>query len=80
MAKPLLDIHGVRRPGCEYPVVLKVAMDDGTVQEYALVNDVSPCFKRSQDILTESISISIGYQFKPKKRRNRTHRGSECGR
>ena len=74
MAKPLLDIHCVTRPGCKYPVALKVAMEDGTVQEYTLNCNSIPYFHRSQDILAESIQISIGYQYRPK-RKDRIHRG-----
>ncbi len=38
MANPLLNIHGEREDFCEYPTVLKVPMDDGTVQTYVLEN------------------------------------------
>lgn len=34
MAKPLLKIHCEEKPYCTYPVALKVAMDDGTIQTY----------------------------------------------
>lgn len=73
MAKPLVDVHCVTRPGCKYPVALKVAMEDGTVQEYTLNRNIEPYFNRSQDILAESIQISIGYQYRPR-RKDRIHR------
>lgn len=42
MASPLLNIHCISEIGCKYPTVLKVAMDDGTVQEYVLNAKVQP--------------------------------------
>lgn len=73
MPKPLLDIHCSDEPGCEYPTDLFVNMDDGTVQQYVLLNKTSMAFKKQWD----SLQISIGYQcnYKPKQRRkNRIHR------
>lgn len=76
MAKPLLNIHCICRNGCDYPVAVRIAMDDGTVQTYALENAVSPAFQRAKEILEESIEISVGYRFVPKqKRKRRIHRG-----
>ena len=44
MAKPLLEIHCVREPYCEYPVAVKVTMDDGTVQTYELKNKMDESY------------------------------------
>lgn len=71
MKKPLLDIHYSSEPGCEYPTTLFVNMDDGSVQQYVLLNRTDMAFKKQWD----SLQISIGYQcnYRPR-RRNRIHR------
>jgi len=74
VAKPLLDIHCINRNGCKYPVAVKIAMDDGSVQTYTLDSMPSPNVVKATEILEQSIEISIGYQYRPK-RRNRIHRG-----
>ena len=73
MPKPLLNIHSKYEPFCEYPTVLRVAMDDGTIQTYVLeskttyqFDNVMKCMKR----------MKLGYQCGyPVKRINRIHRG-----
>ena len=74
MAKPLLNIHGETEDFCDYPTVLKIPMDDGTIQTYALENkskyqfeNVMKCVRRSK----------IGYQYGGSfgKRKNRNHGG-----
>ena len=71
MARPILDIHCITEDSCEYPVAVRLLMDDHTVQTYVLENRVEPKFQK----LKESIEISIGYQYSPKPRRkNRIHR------
>lgn len=69
MPKPLLGIHSIREPYCDYPVALKVNMDDGTVQTYVLQNKTDYQFKK----VMESLDLVVGYQYRPKKknRRNR---------
>ena len=74
LAKPLLDVHCITDPECEYPSAVKIAMDDGTVQTYFLDCPINPNVRKAQTRFDESIQISIGYQYKPKKRRNRIHR------
>lgn len=75
MARPLVDLFCIEREGCKYPIAVRILMDDNTVQTYTLDNSVSPVVQKASDILKESINISIGYQFMPKrKRRNRIHR------
>ena len=73
LARPLLDIHCINRNGCKYPVAVKIAMDDGSVQTYSLDSMPSPNVIKATEILEQSIEISIGYQYRPK-RRNRIHR------
>lgn len=74
MAKPLVDLFCIEKEGCKYPVAVRILMDDSTVQTYTLDTKVSPVVQKASDILTESISISIGYQYVPKRRRNRIHK------
>lgn len=80
MARPLLDIHCIREESCKYPVALKVAMDDGTVQTYNL-SCPQPSFAEAMKVLSR-MSFHIGYQFKPKRNRiprwqRRTRHGKE---
>ena len=71
VARPLLDINCITEPSCDYPVAVKILMDDGTVQTYALENKMDLQFQKVMQCLDR---IKIGYQYKPKKRRNRIHR------
>ena len=73
MAKPLLDIHCKTESFCEYPTVLKVAMDDGTIQTYVLENKTGYQFENVMKCLKR---MKVGYQYKePRQRRNRIHQG-----
>lgn len=74
VAKPLLDVHCITDPECEYPSAVKIAMDDGTVQTYFLDCPINPNVRKAQTRFDESIQISIGYQYKPRRRKNRIHR------
>ena len=73
MVKPLLNIHCVEKPGCKYPSEVLLLMKDGTVQRFVYYAPVSPCVQKASDILLNSIHISIGYQYQPK-RKNRIPR------
>ena len=70
MAKPLLDIHCVREPYCEYPVAVRITRDDGTVQTYELKNKMEYKFG---EIMVQLERMKVGYQYKGKheKRRGR---------
>ena len=71
MARPILDVHCIMEPGCEYPVAVRLLMDDNTVQTYDLNCKHELQFQKVMD----SVKISIGYQFKDRpRRRNRIHR------
>ena len=74
MAKPILDICCITAPGCEYPVAVKILMDDHTAQLYTLDTAMSPKVMKAKEKFEESIEISIGYQYKPRRRKNRIHR------
>ena len=68
MAKPLLNIHCIKKPGCKYPVALKVAMDDGTTQTYALeCQQPEPHFEEAMDALERMFDCFnvIGYKYEP---------------
>ena len=74
MAKPLLDIHCIHEPYCEYPVAVRITMDDGTVQTYNLEHRTDYMFQKVMESLDR---MTVGYQHKeepPKRRRNRIHR------
>ena len=73
MAKPLLDIVCIEEDYCDYPVAVRITMDDGTVQTYGLENKYEYMFDKVMDNLN---NIKVGYQYKPpRKRRSRLHRG-----
>lgn len=79
MAKPLLNVHYVRKPGCEYPMQLKVAMDDGTIQTYNLVTEKptpDPNFLEAMAALDRMFEcLDIGYKAeKPVQRKYRRNR------
>ena len=80
MAKPLLDINCITEDSCEYPIALKVAMDDGTIQTYNLHCDQHPNFVEAMDALGRMFDCIhvTGYQYVPReerRRKNRIHRG-----
>ena len=73
MARPLLDIHCITEASCEYPVAVRIAMDDGTVQTYNLeCKQEDPRFLDAMSCLERMFECIDGY--KPKQRRNRAHR------
>ena len=76
MAKPLLHIHCVNEPFCEYPTAVKVAMDDGSVQTYVLENKMQFMFEQVMKSLDR---MEVGYQYEPKhsRRKNRIHRWND---
>lgn len=63
MAEPLLNVYCQRKPCCEYPVTLRIAMDDGTVQTYVLQSQMGFNLPRLNENLDK---LKAGY---PKKRR-----------
>jgi hypothetical protein len=71
MAKPLLDIHCVNEPYCQYPVSVKIAMDDGTVQTYELKNKMEYKFG---EVIKCMARMETGYQYKGKHEKSRTHK------
>lgn len=79
MAKPLLDIHCIRKPHCQYPMQLKVAMDDGTIQTYNLQTEQPiehPNFREAMDALDRMFDcLDFGYHAeKPVRRKYRRNR------
>lgn len=72
MARPLLDIVCIEEDYCDYPIAVRIAMDDGTVQTYGLENRYDYMFDK---VMTSLDNIKVGYQYKPpRKRRCRLHR------
>ena len=70
MAKPLLNIKGMTESFCEYPTVLKVPMDDGTVQTYVLENKTSYQF---ENVLKCVRRMKVGYQYRGRHEKSRGH-------
>lgn len=70
MAKPILDINCITEPYCEYPVAVRLLMDDGTVQTYGLENKMDFHFQKVMECLHK---MEVGYKCKPR-RKNRIHR------
>lgn len=74
MAKPLLDIMCSKtEPYCRYPTEVKILMDDGYVGTYVLKNEMQFRFNN----LMQKLDEFHGYQFRPRKRRNRIHLGRD---
>ena len=76
MANPLLDVNCIRKPGCEYPMQIRVAMDDGSVQTYNLEVKQpieNPSFREAMDALDRMMEIvenGFGCSKERKYRRN----------
>ena len=75
MAKPLLDIHCIEEQYCDYPVAVKIAMDDGTIQTYTLDHKVDMQLINLTDRLNRFTEMTVGYMRKePKgKKKRRLH-------
>ena len=58
MAQPLLDVHCIMEPYCDYPVAVRIAMDDWTIQTYELCNKMDYKFKKVMESLE---SMQTGY-------------------
>lgn len=71
MAKPLLDIHCINEEYCDYPVAVKLTMDDGSVQTYTLQNKTEYQFGKVMESLEK---LTVGYRYTPPKRKRRAHR------
>ena len=69
MVKPLLDINCQYDRGCEYPTVLRIAMDDGTVRNYVLENEIGLQLEKLNNSLDKFHKMTVGYRYKQRKRR-----------
>ena len=70
--RPLLDIHCVTEPYCQYPVAIKIAMEDGSIQTYELKNKME--YKFGQ-VMTALAKMETGYQYRGKHEKSRVHKG-----
>ena len=66
MAKPLLDIVCIEEPYCDYPVAVRLTMDDGTVQTYNLENKTDYMFQKVMDSVRH---MNTGYHPPAQKKR-----------
>ena len=71
MARPLLDLYYETEPCCDYPTVVKVAMDDGSIQTYVLQNKTDYQFRTVMESLEK---LTVGYQYRGKHRKSRVHK------
>ena len=65
VAKPLLDIVCITEPYCDYPVAVRLTMDDGSVQTYALENKTDYMFQKVMDSVRQ---MKVGYPPQRKRR------------
>ena len=65
MAKPLLDVVCITEPYCDYPVAVRLTMDDGTVQTYNLENKTDYMFEKVMESLSR---MKVGYPPQRKRR------------
>lgn len=72
LANPLLEIHCIREPYCEYPVAVRVTMDDGTIQTYELKNKMEYKFG---EVLKALDKLTVGYQYNGRHEKSRVHNG-----
>ena len=66
MAKPLLDIVCITEPYCDYPVAVRLTMDDGSVQTYTLENKTDYMFQKVMDSVR---CMNVGYRPPVQKKR-----------
>ena len=75
MAKPLdVRICCITEPYCDYPVAVKITMDDGTVRTYALENKMDLKFDHLMKRVQKSIEIGYQCKYKGKHEKSRCHR------
>lgn len=66
VAKPLLDIVCITEPYCDYPVAVRLTMDDGSVQTYTLENKTDYMFQKVMDSVRH---MNTGYRPPVQKKR-----------
>ena len=71
LAKPLLNVFCIEEPSCDYPVAVRLPMDDGSVLTYVLENKTDFQFGKVMKSLEK---VVVGYEYRPKRRKNRIHR------
>lgn len=64
--KPLLDIHCHYDPYCEYPTMVRITMDNGTVKNYILENKTEYQFNKLMENLERVVT---GYPKRKYRRR-----------
>ena len=69
VAKPLLDVVCITEPYCDYPVAVRLTMDDGSVQTYTLENKTDYMFQKVMDSVRQ---MKVGYR--PPEQRKRRYR------
>ena len=78
MPKPLADVDFFMEPCCDYPTTVRLAMDDGHVLTYVLLNKTDYQFKKIQDGMNRLQKLTVGYQYRGEHKRSRIHSCS-CG-
>ena len=75
MAKPLLNIHCITEDCCDYPVAVKIAMDDGQILTYVLENKTDYQFQKVMNCLAR---MKTGYQYQERQYRRKRCREHKC--
>ena len=75
MAKPLADIDYFTEPCCDYPTEVRLAMDDGNVLTYILLNKTAYQFMKIKQGLDHLQKMTVGYQYMGEHRKSRVHKG-----
>ena len=70
--KPLLDIHCITEPYCQYPVAVRITMEDGSIQTYELKNKME--YKCGQ-VMTALAKMEVGYEYRGRHEKSRVHKG-----
>lgn len=70
--RPLLDIHCINEPYCQYPVAVRITFEDGSTQVYELKNKME--YKFGQ-VMTALAKMETGYQYRGRHEKSRVHKG-----
>ena len=70
MARPLVNILVIEKPGCKYPPV-RILFDDGTVQDYVHVPKVEYHHPKPIGIFNRQVGYQYDPEYKPRHMKNR---------
>ena len=77
MPKPMAkDVNYFMEPCCDYPTMIRLAMDDGQVLTYVLLNKTDYQFMKVKNSLDRLTKMTVGYQYRGRHKRSLIHNGS----